>query len=147
MAEALGTSGAKLIGGQVLGSLRFESRDRKREFLAEAGGPSSSHYWKRLMNSGAANALQCAEDLALKSFVAVRCARRQLEVEVGASSWVAELEEMVSVLQKEKKDLEESLASVRISAETSIKQLDEAHDLAKAAEDAARTAEERRRGG
>ena len=91
--------------------------------------------------------MQCAEDLALKSFVAARCAQRQLEVEVGASSRVAEFEEMVSVLQKEKKDLEESLASVRIRAGTSIKQLDEAHDLAKVAEDAARTAEERRRGG
>ena len=99
------------------------------------------------MNTRAANALQCVDDLALKSFVAARYAQRQLEVEVGASSRVAEFEEMVSVLQKEKKDLEESLASVRISAETSIKQLDEAHDLAKAAEDAARTAEERRRGG
>ena len=76
-----------------------------------------------------------------------RGSQRLVEVEVGASSRVAEFEEMVSVLQKEKKDLEESLASVRISAETSIKQLDEAHDLAKAAEDAARTAEERRRGG
>jgi len=55
---------------------------------------------KRLMNTGAANALQCAEDLALKSFVAARCARRQLEVEAGASTRVAELEEMVAVLQK-----------------------------------------------
>ena len=30
VAEALGASGAKLIGGQVVGSLRFESRDRER---------------------------------------------------------------------------------------------------------------------
>ena len=99
------------------------------------------------MNTGAANSLQCAEDLALKSFVAARCARRQLEVEVGASSWVAELKEMVSVLQKEKKDLKASLASVRIRAEISMKQLDEAHDRAKAAEDVAKIAEKRRRGG
>jgi len=55
---------------------------------------------KRLMNTGAANALQCAKDLALKSFVVARCARRQLEVEAGASTRVAELEEMVTVLQK-----------------------------------------------
>jgi len=46
-------------------------------------------------------------------------------------------------LQKEKTDLEASLASVRIRAETSIKQLDEARDRAKAAEDAAKAAEER----
>ena len=97
------------------------------------------------MNTGAANALQCAEDLALKSFVAARCARRQLEVDVGASSRVAELEEMVSALQKEKKDVEASLASVRIRAETSIKQLSEARERATAAEDAAKTAEEGRK--
>ena len=148
VAEALGASGAKLIGGQVIGSLRFESCDREHEFLAEAGGSFCFPLMeKRLMNTGAANSLQCAEDLALKSFVAARCARRQLEVEVGASSWVAELEEMVSVLQKEKKDLKASLASVRIRAEISMKQLDEAHDRAKAAEDVAKTAKERRRGG
>ena len=148
VAEALGASRAKLIGGQVIGSLCFESRDRECEFLAEAGGSFCfPQMEKRLMNTGAANALLCAEDLALKSFVAARCARRQLEVDVGASSRVAELEEMVSALQKEKKDVEVSLASVRIRAEISMKQLDEAHDRAKAAEDVAKTAEEPRRGG
>ena len=77
VAEALGASGAKLIGGQVVGSLRFESRDREREFLMEA---RASFYFplmeKRLMNTGASNALQCVEDLGLKYFVAARCARR-----------------------------------------------------------------------
>ena len=97
------------------------------------------------MNRSAANALLCAEDLALKSFVAARCARRQLEVEAVATSRVAELEEIVSALQTEKKDLEASLASVRIRAETSIKQLDEAHRQAAVDEDAAKTAEEGRK--
>ena len=73
------------------------------------------------MNRSAANALLCAEDLALKSFVAARCARMQMEVEVGSSSHIAELEERVSALQKEKNDLKASLTSVRIRAETSIK--------------------------
>ena len=81
----------------------------------------------------------------MKSFVAARCAQRQLEVEAVASSRVAELEEMVSTLQTEKKDLELSLASVRIRAETSIKQLDEARGRATAAEDAAKNAEEGRK--
>ena len=36
--SALGASDAKLIGGQVVGSLRFESRNREREFFADAGG-------------------------------------------------------------------------------------------------------------
>ena len=54
------------------------------------------------MNTGAAIALQCAEDLALKSFVAARCARRQMEVEVGASSRVAELEEKVVPCKRKK---------------------------------------------
>jgi len=39
---------------------------------------------KRLMDTGAANALQCTEDLALKSFVAAHSARRQSEAEAGA---------------------------------------------------------------
>jgi hypothetical protein len=49
---------------------------------------------------------------------------------------------MVSALQREKKDLEVSLTSVRIRAETSIKQLDEAREQATAAEDAFKTTEE-----
>ena len=97
------------------------------------------------MDTGAANAMQCAEDLALKSFVAARCARRQLVAEAGTSSRVAELEKMVSALHQEKRDLEASLAFVRIRAETSIKQLDEAREKATAAEEAAKTAEEGRR--
>ena len=99
MAEALGASGAKLIGGQVIGSLHFESRDRECEFLADAGASFCFPLMeKRLMNTGATNSLQCMEDLVLKSFVAARCARRQLEVEAGASSRIAELEERVSAL-------------------------------------------------
>ena len=73
------------------------------------------------MNRSAANALLCAEDLALKSFMVARYARRQMEVEVGSSSHIAKLEERVSTLQKEKNDLEASLASVHIRAEISIK--------------------------
>ena len=57
----------------------------------------------------------------MKSFVATRYARRQMEVKIGSSSRIAELEERVSALLKEKNDLEASLASVRIRAETSIK--------------------------
>ena len=78
----------------------------------------------------------------MKSFVAARCARRQLEVEAGSSSRIAELEEKVSTLQKEKNDLEASLASVRIRVETSIKQLDEACGRAKDAEDTAKAAKD-----
>ena len=85
--------------GQVVGCLRFKSRDREREFLAEAGASFCFPLMeKRLMNTRATNSLQCTEDRALKSFVAARCARRQLEVEAGASSRIAELEERVSAL-------------------------------------------------
>jgi len=144
VAEALGASGAKLIGGQVIGSLCFESRDREREFLAEAGASFCFPLMEeRLMNTRAANALQCVEDLALKSFVAACCARRQMKVEVGASSRVAELEERVSALQREKNEHEASLASVRIRAETYIKQLEEARGWAQAAEEAAKVSEDR----
>src|SRR6185295_11868099 len=37
VAEALGASGARLIGGQVVGSLRFESREHEWGFLSKAG--------------------------------------------------------------------------------------------------------------
>jgi hypothetical protein len=122
VAKALGASEAKLIGGQVVGSICFKSRDREREFLAEAG---STFYFplmeQRLMDTGVANALQCTEDLVLKSFVATYCAQRQMEVELGASLRVAELEEKLSALEKKKADLEGSLASARSQAETSTK--------------------------
>jgi hypothetical protein len=66
VAEALGASRVKLIGGQVVGSLRFESRDQEREFLEEVGESFCFPLMeKRLMDTRAANALQCAEDLAL----------------------------------------------------------------------------------
>ena len=68
-----------------------------------------------------------------------------MEAEAGTSSRVAELEKMVSALQQEKRDLEASLASMRIRAETSIKQLDEAREKATAAEEAVKIAEEGRR--
>jgi len=38
IAEALGMSHAKLIGGQVVGKIRFESGRHKQDYLAEAGG-------------------------------------------------------------------------------------------------------------
>jgi hypothetical protein len=58
VAEALAASGAKLIGGQVVGSHRFESRDRECEFLAEAGASFCFPLMEqRLMNIGAADAL------------------------------------------------------------------------------------------
>ena len=36
--EALGMKHAKLIGGQVVGKIRFESGQHERDYLAEAGG-------------------------------------------------------------------------------------------------------------
>ena len=90
VAEALGASRAKVIGGQVIGSIRFESRDREHKFLAKAGVSFCFPLMEpRLMNTGAANTLQFTEDLALKSFVTARYTQRQMEVEVGASraSW------------------------------------------------------------
>ena len=38
IAEALGMSHAKLIGGQVVGKIRFESGRHERDYLAETGG-------------------------------------------------------------------------------------------------------------
>jgi hypothetical protein len=70
-AAELGASGANLIGSNIIGSLRFESQDREREFLSQAGASFCFPLMeKELMKTGAPHMLQCAQDLALKSFVA-----------------------------------------------------------------------------
>ena len=58
IAEALGMSHAKLIGGQVVGKIRFESGRHERDYLAEAGGSFCFPLMeRRLMLTGARNAL------------------------------------------------------------------------------------------
>ena len=70
VAEALGASNTRLIGGQVIGSLRFESGEHKRRFLSEACDSFCFPMMeRRLMVTGAGHELCCAEDLALKSYV------------------------------------------------------------------------------
>ena len=70
VAFALGASEAKLISGQVVRSLHFESGEHKRAFLSEAGNSFCFPLMeRRLMVTGAGHELCCAEDLALKSYV------------------------------------------------------------------------------
>jgi hypothetical protein len=86
-ATELGASGAKLIGGNIIGSLRFESQDREHDFLSK---PEASFYFplmeKELMKTAAPNMLRCVQDLALKTFVATRCAAHQVQAEASSSS-------------------------------------------------------------
>ena len=87
----------------MVGSVHFKSGDRERGFLATAGDAFCFPLMeRRLMRTGANNALQCTEDLDLKSFVAARCARRQLEVEREEASRSAEMEERIAQLKREK---------------------------------------------
>ena len=72
------------------------------------------------MLTRAENALQCAEDLALKSYVAARCASRLLNVERDQPLRIASLEQKVRSLEEEKTSLEAKLASARSSAETEL---------------------------
>ncbi|KAG2571459.1 uncharacterized protein LOC120640649 [Panicum virgatum] len=145
VATQLGVSEAKLIGGNVVGSLRFESRDCERSFLASASHSFSFPLLeRRLMRTGVPNMLQCAEDLALKSLVASRCAAWQLRAEGMQSSRAAELEERIAALEKEKADLQASLASARSEVDATSKQLTEACQRASAAEEEAKKVEERR---
>jgi hypothetical protein len=75
-----------LIGSNIVGSLHFES-DWERDFLSQAGASFCFPLMeKELMKIGVANMLQCAQDLAMKSFVTLRCAARQLQVEASSSS-------------------------------------------------------------
>ena len=58
IAAELGMSHAKLIGGQVVGKIHFESRQHERDYLAEAGGSFCFPLMeRRLMLTGARNAL------------------------------------------------------------------------------------------
>lgn len=55
---ALGALGARLIGSQVVGSLRFESVEHERSFLCEAGDSFCFPLMeRRLMRTGAGHAL------------------------------------------------------------------------------------------
>ena len=94
---------AKLIGGNVIGSLRFSSSDRERRFLAEAGGSFGCPLMERcLMATGMSQILQDVEDLSLKAFVASRCASCQLQIDSDRASQLTEAEERVESLEKRK---------------------------------------------
>ena len=70
---------AVCLGGNIVKSLRFESRDRECKLLAEAGGSFCFPLMEKdLMASGLMNMMESAQDLSLKAFVAARCAARQL---------------------------------------------------------------------
>ena len=89
-----------MIGGQVVGSLRFESGEHEWGFLSEAGDSFCFPLMeRRLMRTGAGHALRCVEDLALKSYVAARCARRQLAAERGEPLRMAGLEQRIAQLE------------------------------------------------
>jgi len=63
------------LGGKIVKSLHFESRDHELELLAEAGGSFCFPLMEKdLISSGLTNMLESAQDLSLKSFVAARCA-------------------------------------------------------------------------
>ena len=114
IAEALGMRHAKLIGGQVVGKIRFESGQHERDYLAEAGGSFCFPLMeRRLMLTGAKNALQCAKDLALKSYVVARCASRLLDADRDQPLRIASLEQKARGLEEEKASLEAELATAR----------------------------------
>ena len=73
------------------------------------------------MLTGAKNALQCAEDLALKSYVAARCACRLLDAEHDQPLRIASLEQKARSLEEEKTSLEAELTFARARAETELR--------------------------
>ena len=73
------------------------------------------------MPTGAKNALQCAEDLALKSYVAARCASHLLDAEHDQPLRIANLEQKARGLEEEEKaSLEAELATARANAESEL---------------------------
>jgi len=114
VATALGMLEAKLIEGNIVGSLRFSINDRERRFLAEAGSSFGFPLMeRRLMASGVSQILQDVEDLSLKAFIASRYASRQLRMNNKRASQLAGAEKHVASLEKEKAALEEALAAAR----------------------------------
>ena len=111
VAVVLGAKPAAVrLGGKIIKSLRFESRDRERELLAEAGGSFCFPLMEKdLISSGLTNMLESAQDLSLKAFHAARCAARQLAAEESSRAAVADLEAKVAPLEEEKEALQRRL--------------------------------------
>ena len=132
---------AVLLGGNIVKSLRFESRDRERELLAAAGDSFCFPLMEKdLMGSGVNNILESAQDLSLKAFVAARCAARQLAAENSSKTAIADLEAKVASLEKEKAELETRLARSAEEKATLTSELLASADRAVRAEDAAKAA-------
>jgi len=142
VAAVLGMPEAKLIGGNIVGTLRFSSSERERRFLTEAGSffcfPLME---KHLMATGASQILRDVEDLSLKAFIASRCAFRQLGIDNERASRLAGMEERVASLEKEKAALEEALIAARSEAKSNAETAKAAHRDALAAEEAKDNAE------
>jgi hypothetical protein len=133
---------AKLIRGNIVGSLRFSSNNRERRFLAEAGSSFGFPLMeKRLMAYGVSQILQDIKDLSLKAFVSSRCASRQLRIDNKQTSQLAGVEERVASLEKEKATLEEDLAAARSEAKSNTEAAEAARRDARVAEEAKVNAE------
>ena len=78
MATELGAKPTAVrLGGNIVKSLRFESRDRECTLLAAAGESFCIPLMEKdLMDTGLKNILETAQELSLKAFMAVRCASR-----------------------------------------------------------------------
>ena len=98
------------LGGKIVKSLCFESRDPERELLAEAGGSFCFPLIEKdLMASGLTNMLESVQDLSLKAIVVARCAARQLAAKESSRAVVADLEAKVAALEEEKEALQRHL--------------------------------------
>jgi hypothetical protein len=129
------------LGGKIVKSLRFESRDRERELLAEAGGSFCFPLMEKdLMASGLTNMLESAQDLSLKAFMDARCAARLLAAEESSKAAVDDLEVKVAALEREKEALQWRLDKSSKEKATLTSELLVAADRAVRAEDAAKSA-------
>ena len=129
------------LGGNIVKSLRFESRDRERGLLAAAGDSFCFPLMEKdFMGSGLNNILESAQDLSLKAFVAARCAARQLAAEDSSKAVVADLEAKVASLEKEKAELQKHLDRFAEEKATLTTELLASVDRAVMAEDAAKAA-------
>jgi len=125
------------LGGNIVKSLRLESRDREHALQTEAGDSFCFPLMEELMESGLKNMLESAQDLSLKAFVA---AHRQLVAESSSKSVISDLEAKVAALEQEKAALQQRLDKSATEKATLTAKLLATTERAVQAEDAARAA-------
>lgn len=120
---------SQVIGGKVVGALKFRSEGHERKFLEETSQSFCLPLMEEELGQAGTEAIhQSVQDLALKTFVAVRCASRSFRKEVEDLHPYMKSSDCDRVVQLEAANsaLAESLQREKELSEA----VDRAHDVA-----------------